>query len=127
MEIMVVILILGLLATIVAPNVIGYFTDSQEDKARFDVGEIDKAVSLYFLRFRRIPALEDLIQPDERTQQPWLKGYTEVPVDPWENPYEIHRGEVPNTWEVLSYGPDKEAGTEDDISSKTLRNRRKRT
>ena len=124
-EIMVVVLILGLLATIVGTNVLPFFTDTQEDKARFDVGKIDEAVTLYYMRNRRLPLLEDLITPDDKGQS-MLKGYTEVPLDPWDNPYEIRKGENPNSWEVLSWGPDKDADTDDDISSRNLRDKRKK-
>ena len=125
-EIMVVILILGLLATIVGTNVVPFFTQSQEDKARFDVGKVDEAIELYYLQNQEVPELQDLIDPDERTGQAMLKGYTEVPSDPWNNPYEIRKGDTPSTWEVISWGPDKAPDTDDDISSKNIKDRKRR-
>lgn len=123
-EIMVVIVILGLLATIVVPNVLKHVGTSAEETARQSVGQIHAAVKLYYLDKQTIPSLEDLITPDDKGQA-YLEGFTEVPIDPWGNPYEIRRGEHRGTWEVLSIGPDTLPDTEDDISSKTLRDRKK--
>ena len=125
-ELMVVIVILGLLATVVAPEVIGRLMTSQEETARLSVSEIDKAIKMYYVDHRKIPEMDDLIQEDERTGRAYLEGFTEAPVDPWGNPFEIRRGDKPNTWEVLCYGPDEVADTEDDISSKTLKDKKKR-
>ena len=122
---MVVIVILGLLATVVAPEVIGRLMQSEQETARLNVSEIDKAVQMYYLDHRKIPELEDLIQPDEKTGRAILQGFTEVPLDPWSNRYEIRKGKNPGTWEVISYGPDGMPDTDDDISTKALRRRRR--
>ena len=123
-EIMVVIVILGLLATIVAPEVIGYLTKSEEDTAKLSLSEIDKAVELYYIDKRRIPTLEDLITEDENGRQ-FLKGFSEAPRDPWGTEYEIRKGENAGTWEVVCFGRDTLPDTDDDISSKTLKDRKK--
>ncbi|MHC4513665.1 MAG: type II secretion system protein GspG [Planctomycetota bacterium] len=123
-EIMVVIVILGLLATIVAPEVIGYLTKSEEDTARLSLSEIDKAVELYYIEQRKVPELEDLITENEQGRV-YLKGFSEVPRDPWGTEYEIRKGENAGSWEVICYGRDTLPDTDDDISSKTLKDRKK--
>ncbi len=120
-ELMVVIVILGLLMATVGQNVIRNLFTSQESKAKLDVSEIDKAIKVYFAQNQKIPKVEDLTTPD-RTGQPYISGYESgQPInDPWDNPYLIREGEQRGTWEVLSFGPDGQEGTDDDISSKRL-------
>ena len=45
----------------------------------------------------------------------------ELPRDPWDTPYELLEGDTPNSFEIISCGPDKQPETEDDISSKSKR------
>jgi general secretion pathway protein G len=113
-EIMVVIVILGLLATLVVPNVLGISEDAKVQKARTDVHNLADAVKMYKIRNNKTPtSIEDLTQADGKN-----KAYIEtVPKDPWDHEYvirDLERGD----FEVLSLGPDGNEGTEDDISSK---------
>jgi general secretion pathway protein G len=124
-EIMVVIVILGLLATIVVPSVLRHVGTSEVETARQSVGQINASVKMYYLEKRSIPSLEDLITPNDKGQV-YLEGFSEAPTDPWGTPFEIRRGEHPGTWEVVSYGPDQLPDTEDDISSKTLKDKKKK-
>ena len=114
-EIMVVVVIIGLLVGVVGPNVYKNLFKAQEDIAWNQAKQIDAAVGTYYLHERRIPSMEELLEkgPDGRAH---LEGFENE--DPWGTPYEIREGESPNTWEVISCGPDKLADTEDDISSK---------
>ena len=122
-EILVVIVILSLLATIVGGNVIKYLSESEEDAARLQVLNYHEVVEVFVIRERRVPTFEDLIEPDEKGEA-YLKQITEPPTDPWGNLYEIRSGEYPLQFEVISYGPDGQADTEDDISSKTAKDRK---
>jgi len=115
-EIMVVIVILGLLATIVGTNVLKSRDHAEIQKAQTDVKEIEHAIEMYMLTSRShdLPTLEQLTTKGEKDNKAWLTGET---TDPWGQQYIIRaldRGE----YEVLSCGPDKSEGTEDDISSK---------
>ena len=90
-EIMVVIVILGLLAAIVAPNVIGSQLEANKGIARTTIGEIDKAIELYMIRNnQRKPTMEELVEEDENGQR-YLKMNFEadLPKDPWGNEYII--------------------------------------
>lgn len=119
-EIMVVIVILGLLATIVSTSVLGQSEKAAISTAEMNVGRIKEVVDNYMVQNqRRIPDWEDLLTPDE-------KGYRYIeredpPVDPWGNRYVITVDpEFQNKPMVVSYGPDGREGTEDDITSKTI-------
>ena len=117
-EIMVVIVILGLLATLVARNVMGASDEARETKAQSDVKMIAGAVRSFYAKNGTLPeTLDELAEKDE-------KGRSELeerPLDPWDTPYELLEGDTPNSFEIISCGPDKQPETEDDISSRTRR------
>ena len=114
-EIMVVIVILGLLATLVVPNIMSSSDEAKEGKAKSDVKMIAEAVRMYYVKNSRLPdSLEDLVTKDEKGRSEIL----ELPVDPWNTPYELVPGDSPRDFEVISCGPDTSQGTEDDISSR---------
>jgi general secretion pathway protein G len=95
LEIMVVVFILGLLATLVAPRIMGRTDAARHTKAIADMKAIEQALNLYRLDTGAYPTtqqgLEALVQkpttpPVPRTWNP--NGYLErAPVDPWGNPY----------------------------------------
>ena len=118
-EIMVVIVILGLLATLVVPNIMSASEEAKEGKALSDVKMIAGAVRLYSAKRGFPESLEDLVTPDEKGRT----ELTELPDDPWGTEYELVEGDRPQDFEVVSCGPDKSLDTEDDISSKSKRER----
>jgi len=86
-ELMVVIVIIGLLATLVVPNVLQRLATAITGKARVDIMAIHNALNEYAaLNSGRYPdGLQALVEPDEN-------GYTfldrrAVPLDPWKNEY----------------------------------------
>tara|TARA_R110002072_G_scaffold46591_1_gene128797 strand:+ start:44125 stop:44556 length:432 start_codon:yes stop_codon:yes gene_type:complete len=114
-EIMVVVVILGLLATLVVPNIMGASDEAKEGKAKSDVKMIADSVRYYYAKNSRLPdSLEDLATKDEKGRSEIL----ELPVDPWNTAYELVPGDSPRDFEVVSCGPDTQLGTEDDISSR---------
>lgn len=122
-EIMVVILILGLLATVVGPAVLGQSETAKIEKAKSDVLKIHETAELFSIQNKgRVPTMEELVTPDSRTGDTYLRGYTTVPRDPWDNEYRIVAGERRGKFEVQSNGPDGQEGTEDDITNMTARN-----
>lgn len=93
-EIMVVVIIIGLLAAIVAPQVIGRVDDAQIEKARADIRNIESALNLYRLDNFAYPSSEQGIEalvnrPNDPNLRNWKAGgyLTRVPADPWGNPY----------------------------------------
>lgn len=112
-ELMVVIVILGLLATIVGTNVLGHTETARIEAARSSAVEIHKSATLYATMNSKVPTLEDLIEPDS-TGNPYIEG-GEIPIDPWDNPFELRQLEGRLRFEVICYGPDGIADTDDDI------------
>lgn len=91
---MVVVIIIGLLAAIVAPQVIGRVDDAQIEKARADIRNIDSAMKFYRLDNFAYPTTEQGIEalvtkPADPNVRNWKPGgyLDRVPKDPWGNPY----------------------------------------
>jgi general secretion pathway protein G len=113
-EIMVVVVIIGLLATLVGPQVFSMSEQAKEGKAQSDVKAIYDAADFYRTKNSKIPTIEELQAVDERGRS-YLDERFDC-VDPWGNPYEIRETDR-GRFEVISWGLDKTSGTEDDISS----------
>ncbi len=93
-EIMVVVIIIGILAAIVAPNVIGRVDDAQITKAKAEISNIENALKFYRLDNFSYPSTEQGIealvtQPNDPTIRNWKPGgyLDRLPKDPWGNPY----------------------------------------
>jgi general secretion pathway protein G len=114
-EIMVVIVIIGLLATLVAPAVLGLGEDAKVEKARADVKTISDTIKIYLLKggSRQSLTMETLTTPDDKGKV-WLDNISK---DPWGHDYVIRESDSPNKFEVLSAGPNGSEGDDDDISS----------
>jgi general secretion pathway protein G len=124
-ELMVVIVILGLLATLVVPNVIGYLFRSQTEIAKVDISNIEQAVKQFQINNGgKLPDnLEQLITPDANGHT-FLDGKT-VPKDPWKNPY-VYETDG-RTYRILSYGKDGQQGGDgenSDIDNESIKERK---
>ena len=93
-EIMVVVIIIGILAAIVAPNVIGRVDDAQITKAKAEISNIENALKFYRLDNFAYPTTEQgldalVTKPADPNIRNWKQGgYLErVPTDPWGSPY----------------------------------------
>ena len=119
-EILVVVVILGILATVVVPKFLGRPDEARVVKARQDVRVLASALDIYKLDNFQYPSteqgLEALVQqPSGRPEAPnWKQGgyVQELPLDPWGNPYQYlnpgQHGEI----DVYSYGQDGQLGGE---------------
>jgi general secretion pathway protein G len=117
-EIMVVVFILGLLVTLVAPRIVGRTDEARRVKAAADIKGIEEALHLYKLDSGFYPStdqgLQALVTRPETGQVPqrWNPdGYLEqVPLDPWGNPYAfLSDGD---RYTLKSYGADGAEGGE---------------
>jgi general secretion pathway protein G len=119
-EIMVVVVILGILAAIVAPNVIGRIDQAQITRVESDLRGIESALKFYRMDNFAYPTseqgLEALItRPADPNIRNWKPGgYLErMPKDPWGNPYLYlnpgNNGEI----DVYTLGRDGRPGGED--------------
>ena len=119
-EIMVVVFILGLLATLVLPRVIGRQEEAMVAKAKADIHALSAALQLYKLDNFNYPStdqgLEALVKKPEGEPVPkhWKSGgYVErLPKDPWGNPYQyLYPGEH-GEFDLWSNGADGRPGGE---------------
>ncbi len=116
-EIMVVVLIIGLLVSLIGPNIYNQLIRSKKRVAEIQIKNLQASINLYQLQLQRLPdSLDDLAQPDEETGKPYIDS---IPMDPWGNEYEYNQLSD-GTYEIISYGGDGVPGGEGenaDISS----------
>ncbi len=117
-EIMVVVVIIGLLAAIVAPNLIGNIDKAAVTRAKGDIRSIETALNLYRLDNFRYPTTDQGLQalvtnPGEATARNWKPYLNSVPSDPWSNTYQYLYPGQQREFDVFSYGADGQEGGED--------------
>lgn len=120
-ELMVVIVIIGLLATMVVPRLFDRFSDAQVQKAKVDISRIgDGALEFATNNSGRFPdTLEQLVTPDQNGKM--YLGQQTVPKDPWGNEYIYfppRGGETDPT--IMTYGADGAQGGEGKARDMTL-------
>lgn len=114
-ELMVVIVIIGLLATLVVPNVMQKLSKANAAKAKFDITTIANAINSYAVENggRYPESLEVLVMPDSNGRSALDRD--SVPSDPWGNPYVFERAPSgSDKYRVISYGKDGQPGGEGD-------------
>ena len=124
-EVMVVILIIGIMTAIVAPNILSNQEEAQLKKAAIDIQQLEGAIEMYKLRNNSFPTTEQGLDAlvTAPTIEPLPKNYPEggfirrLPNDPWGNPYAlISPGEL-GMIDIFSNGPDGQPGTDDDVGN----------
>ncbi|HEY5718416.1 MAG TPA: type II secretion system major pseudopilin GspG [Motiliproteus sp.] len=120
LEIMVVIVILGLLVAVVAPNVLQNQDKAMVQKAQADVAILEQALDMYKLDNFVYPTteqgLEALVSKPQSAPEPKRynsNGYIKrLPTDPWGNPYQYLQPGQNKPVDVYSLGADGELGGE---------------
>ena len=133
-ELMIVIVIIGILATLLIPRIMERPEEARRVKAKMDIKAIESALKLYKIDTGVYPTTEQgimaLIKKPETAPIParwreggYLDGNT-VPMDPWNNPYSyVSPTPEGKDYEILSYGRDGTpggTGKDADISSTDL-------
>ncbi|RZI92409.1 MAG: type II secretion system protein GspG, partial [Variovorax sp.] len=109
-ELMVVLVIIGVLAALIVPNVIGRADDARVTAARTDVNNIMQALKLYRLDNQRYPTGEQglqalLARPTAGPAAPNWKPYVEkLPMDPWGHAYQYMNPGIKGEIDVFSLG-----------------------
>ncbi|WP_284308597.1 MULTISPECIES: type II secretion system major pseudopilin GspG [Hydrogenophaga] len=117
-ELMVVLVIIGVLAALIVPNVLDRADDARVTAARTDVNNIVQALKLYRLDNQRYPTGEQGLAAlvNRPTTQPapanWRRYLDKLPADPWGNPYQYINPGVHGDVDVLSLGADGQPGGE---------------
>ena len=116
-ELMVVVIILGILATIIVPRILDRPEQARRVKARVQIKILQSALQLYKLDTGRYPSTAEglkalVADPGERgwRQGGYLEG-TAVPSDPWGHPYlYLSPGTHSKDFDIESLGRDGESG-----------------
>ncbi len=129
-ELMVVVAILGILATFVVREVMSNIPTAKIAKAQSDIQNFAGAIRQFSLRNNgKLPeGLDVLAQPDENGVSYLQDTDGEVPADPWGNDYFYRPDSNGITFEIGSYGADGQPGGEgvdSDITNKTIHKRNK--
>ncbi|WP_281559277.1 type II secretion system major pseudopilin GspG [Thalassomonas sp. RHCl1] len=128
LEVMVVIVILGILASMVVPNLMGSQERANVQKAVSDINALETSLSMYKMDNYNYPStdqgLEALVTETDIEPLPRRfpeDGYVKrLPQDPWGNDYQLLNPGEQGKMDVFSMGPDGEVGTEDDIGNWNL-------
>ena len=121
LEIMVVIVILGLLVAVVAPNVLQNQDRAMVEKARADIAVLEQSLDMYKLDNHVYPTTDQglmaLVKAPQTGPQPKnyrSNGYIKrLPDDPWGNPYQYIQPGEHGPYDLYSLGADGEEGGEE--------------
>ena len=121
-ELMVVVVILGLLATVVMINVLPSQDRAMREKAKADISILEQALDTYRLENLAYPTTEQglraLVEPPAGLSRPdpyRHGGYIRPPPeDPWGNPYQYANPGRQGRYDVYSFGADGAPGGEGD-------------
>ena len=117
-ELMVVLLIIGVLAALIVPNVLDRADDARVTAAKTDVSNLMQALKLYKLDNQRYPSAEQGLQAllTKPTVDPmpvnWKPYLDQLPKDPWGRPYQYLSPGIKGEVDVMSFGADGQTGGE---------------
>ena len=120
-EIMVVVVIMGILAALVVPKLIGRTDDARIIAAKQDIATVMQALKLYKLDNQRYPTTAQslqalVIKPNTGPiANGWKNGgyIDKIPNDPWGNPYQYLSPGLKGEIDVISLGRDGQPGGSD--------------
>ena len=125
-ELLLVMVILVVLASIVVPKMTGYSERARKSKAVTEIGSFKTALQAFEVDCGRFPTsdegLKALLSPPPGVQNYKQGGYMEeIPMDPWGNQYQYRCPGTrhPDGYDVFSMGPDGHEGGSDDIGNWT--------
>jgi general secretion pathway protein G len=125
-ELLVVLVILVLLASLVAPRVVGYLGSSRSKAAKVQIQSLTTALELYKVDTGRYPSttegLKALVEAPAASTA-WNGPYLtkkDVPIDPWGRPYAYRAPGQHGPFDISSLGADNQpggAGENEDINN----------
>ena len=117
-ELLVVLVILGLLAGLVGPQVLRYTGSAKSDTAKLQIEELGAGLDLFHLEVGRYPTTQEGLKAlvEQPTGvSPWNGPYLKkkrVPQDPWGNDYHYKYPGEEGVYDLFSYGNDNAEGGE---------------
>ncbi|MCX7007771.1 MAG: type II secretion system protein GspG [Kiritimatiellaeota bacterium] len=112
-EILLVVAIIAMLASLVAVNIPKYIKSSRISAAKGQISNFDTGINAFLLEHGKYPpTLDALTIGDEPVM-------ATLPLDPWQNPYRyVYPGRHPPfKYDISSFGPDGIENTDDDIAN----------
>jgi general secretion pathway protein G len=121
-ELIVVLVILGLLAAVVAPNVFKHLAKGKDQAAKIQIADLEGALQLFLLDMGRFPSTAeglDALAHNPGNADSWKGPYLQkaLPNDPWGKPYAYRCPGLHGDFDIFSFGADGTEGNEDDIVS----------
>lgn len=115
LELLVVIVIIGLLASYVGPRYFSQVGKSEVQTARAQMVAFEQALDQYRLDVGHFPNTEkglDALQKNLNNNQKWNGPYLkkDVPLDPWGNAYQYRSPGEHGDYDIMSYGADGRTG-----------------
>ena len=119
LELLVVLVILGLLAALITPRIVGRLGSAKRKIAQSQIALLEAALDQYRLDMGRYPSTEEglkalIIPPeDEKEREKWRGPYLKkkkIPLDPWGNPYHYRCPGEHGEFDLWSYGADGQPG-----------------
>ena len=125
MEVLLVLAIMGVIMAMVVPKVLGRQQHANADATRVSIGGLTQALKLYSLDHSgdfplTNEGIDVLLKSPGAKDTRWRGPYLEQePLDAWGNTFEYHfpGKKNPESFDLISPGPDRTIGTEDDIEN----------
>lgn len=126
LEIMLVVVIIGILAAVVGPNLVGRTGTAKVNSTKSQISNIETALQMYEIEAGSFPSSSDGLaglvrRPSNFPEEAWPQGgfMSEVPKDGWNRPFEyVYPSSYESVpYEIISAGKDGQIGTEDDITN----------
>jgi general secretion pathway protein G len=119
-EIMVVVIIIGLLAAVIVPQVMSRVDEARVTKAKQDIKSLETALTMFRLDNSKYPTTEQglaalVTQPTDPSIRHWRPGgyLARVSKDPWGNDYQyVYPGTHGQEFDLFSFGADGVPGGE---------------
>lgn len=121
MELLIVLVILGLLAAVVAPVLYQRINPAKQSAARTQIENFSTALDNYFVDTGTYPSTEQGLSA-LRTAPTGVNGWAgpylkkEVPNDPWKNPFMYKAPGRSGGYEIISLGADSQQGGNDEFA-----------
>lgn len=130
MEVLLVLAILGVIAAMVVPQLLGRQKQANIDATRLSITGLESALKLYALDHDgeyppTASGLAALLVPqanDPKWKRPYLENTSTLPLDAWGNPFQYaypgqHNADKPDIW---SWGPDRADNSGDEVVNWTM-------
>lgn len=124
-EILVVLVIIGLLGLLVAPNLVSRLGKAKSDAAQAQINTLVSAVDLFYVDMGRYPTPNEglealMVAPsgDVNWRGPYLRKRQSL-IDPWGNPYHYKVPGQHGAYDLFSYGSDQVEGGDGDARDVT--------